>query len=146
VDLHNGVRAMTLTIRVPGTPQGKGRPRFTKTGRVYTPAKTKAYENAIGWAARAVHKGDPISGPVIVRVIANMPVPASWPKAKRASALVGDVSHTGKPDIDNLMKAALDALNGIVWRDDSQITFADVTKRYSSEPELVILVKTEGEP
>jgi hypothetical protein len=32
VDLHNGVRAMNLTIRVPGTPQGKGRPRFTRTG------------------------------------------------------------------------------------------------------------------
>jgi Holliday junction resolvase RusA-like endonuclease len=137
---------MTLTIRVPGTPQGKGRPRFTRTGRVYTPAKTKAYEKAIGWAARAVHKGDPISGPVIVRVIANMPVPKSWPKAKRASALVGDIPHQSAPDIDNIMKAACDALNGIVWRDDSQITFADVTKRYSTEPELVILVKTEGEP
>jgi Holliday junction resolvase RusA-like endonuclease len=137
---------MTLTIRVPGTPQGKGRPRFTKTGRVYTPAKTKAYEAAIGWAARAAHKGDPIAGPVIVRVIANMPVPPSWPKWKRASALVGDIPHQTTPDADNVLKISLDGLNGIVWLDDKQITFADITKRYSSEPELVIIVKTEGEP
>jgi Holliday junction resolvase RusA-like endonuclease len=137
---------MNLTIRIPGTPQGKGRPRFTRTGRVYTPAKTKAYENAIGWAARAVHKGEPFTGVVHVRIIANMPIPKSWPKAKRLSALLGEIPYLAKPDSDNVTKIALDSLNGIVWKDDCQVTIDGAERRYSSEPELVIVVKTEGEP
>lgn len=131
----------SITIRVPGPPRGKARPRFTKTGRAYTPAKTKAYEQAIGWAARAVHKGEPIAGPVHVRVIANCPVPKSWPKAKRLDALLGNIPHLVKPDIDNVTKAVLDALNGIMWRDDSQVALDGAMKRYSAEPELVVIIR-----
>jgi Holliday junction resolvase RusA-like endonuclease len=137
---------ISVTIRVPGPPQGKQRPRFGKGGNVYTPKATRAYEAAIGWAARQAFKGLPYAGPVHVRAIANMPVPLSWPKWKRASALIGDLPHIVKPDADNILKAALDGLNGIVWNDDSQIVFEDITKRYSAEPELVIVVKFEGEP
>jgi Holliday junction resolvase RusA-like endonuclease len=41
-----------------------------------------------------------------------------------------------RPDIDNYCKAPLDALNGIVWRDDSQVVELTVSKFYSSRPRL----------
>lgn len=38
--------------------------------------------------------------------------------------------HGGKPDIDNLAKAFLDALNGIAWQDDGQVWNLRLTKWY----------------
>jgi Holliday junction resolvase RusA-like endonuclease len=46
--------------------------------------------------------------------------------------------HTGKPDADNILKAVCDALNGIVWHDDSQVAFARVLKQYGEEARLEI--------
>jgi Holliday junction resolvase RusA-like endonuclease len=37
----------------------------------------------------------------------------------------------GKPDIDNLAKAVLDAGNGVIWRDDSQVTDLCARKRWA---------------
>ena len=51
----------------------------------------------------------------------SMPIPASWSARKRAAAITGDVLPTGKPDIDNLVKAALDGVRGIVIGDDATL-------------------------
>jgi Holliday junction resolvase RusA-like endonuclease len=132
-----------IIIRLPGPPRGKGRPRFAGGRWVYTDAATAAYEKALGYAARMAWRGDPITGPVAVRVIASMPIPKSWPKAKQFDARTGQLPHTSKPDADNILKM-LDALNGIVWIDDAQITFASVQKQYSATPELVVIVRQQG--
>ena len=36
-----------IKFTIPGPPQGKGRPRFTKSGHTYTPAKTAEYEKLV---------------------------------------------------------------------------------------------------
>lgn len=131
-----------IIIRMPGTPKGKGRPRFAN-GKVYTDRKTQHYETSLAWLARTVHRGPPIEGPVSVRVVANFPIPKSWPKEKQFLARTGQLAHTGKPDADNILKI-IDALNGIVWKDDSQIRMASVTKAYSLEPGLIIVVRQDG--
>lgn len=38
--------------------------------------------------------------------------------------------HPIRPDADNLLKFVNDALNGVVWRDDSQIAWVMYTKTY----------------
>jgi len=126
----------TLLFRVNGIPQGKARPRFTKGGRAYTPAKTRRYEEAVREAAQLAaqaqgfikhDKGTPLKA----SVTAWFPVPASWPKKKRAAALSDALYPAVKPDADNIAKAVLDALNGIAFHDDKQVVSCTVSKRYT---------------
>ena len=43
----------------------------------------------------------------MVRIEAHIPIPKSWPKYKHEQARQGEIKPTGKPDIDNFIKAAL---------------------------------------
>ena len=122
-----------VEIEVSGQPQGKGRPRFTRTGHTYTPQKTKEYErriHAAAWAEMAKHNIDMTDRPVSIDIIAFMDIPKSWSKKKRLEAEYGAISPTGKPDIDNIAKAALDGLSGTLYADDKQVTSLRVKKTY----------------
>ena len=67
-------------------------------------------------------------------------IPVSWPKKKQASALDGTLRPTGKPDLDNVAKLLADALNGILWHDDSQIVALEVEKHYGASPATALSV------
>lgn len=136
-----------ITIRLAGLPKGKGRPRFVRaTGAAFTPAATRSYESHLRMAAQDVMGGRaPVEGALKVCVFASFPIPASWPKKRRQAALAGTARPTSKPDADNLLKI-LDALNQVVWRDDSQIVDGFVRKLYSETPELVVTVEVISEP
>jgi len=130
-------------LEVPGTPIAKGRPRMTKQGHTYTPAKTRNYEADLRVLAKQRMRGKaPMAGPLTVEITAYMPMPASWPKWKRE--LVNEdgvfIRHTSKPDVDNLGKI-IDGLNGVVWVDDSQIADLVIRKRYDEKPRLTIIVQ-----
>ena len=133
-----------ITIRVPGDPVAKGRPRATAIGgraRMYTPASTRAYEQRVAVAAReAMAKAPPMDGALSVSIEITMQIPVSWTRAKLADALAGLVMPTSRPDLDNLVKALTDACNGIVWRDDSQIVRLMAEKRYGEQPGASISV------
>ena len=133
---------MTIIIDFPGIPKAKERPRFSRRSRrPYTPPQTAAYEQSLGWASKLAMKGKaPLQGSLAVSVDAHFPVPQSWSKRDRAAALIGEIRPKGKPDSDNLLKTAGDALNGIVWLDDAQIVDADIHKYYSVKPLLHIEV------
>jgi len=55
--------------------------------------------------------------------------------------LAGDLEHTGKPDLDNLAKLVLDAANGILWDDDSQIIKLHLSKMYSGKPGYILIIE-----
>ena len=135
-----------ITIIVPGDPVAKGRGRAVRTGagiRVVTPAKTRAWETYAGLCARGAMAGlEPLSGPLWCSIAAYLAIPRSWPAWKRNAALEGEILPTGKPDLDNLAKAAMDACNEIVWRDDAQMTMICLTKVYSDDPRVRIEVDT----
>lgn len=133
--------ARPIVVELAGTPIGKGRPRFSrKSGTAYTPAKTRSYEEALGYAARAAMVGKkPLTGPISVHVIASFPIPASWPKKKQAAARAGEIRPTVRPDWENVAKV-LDAFNKIVWEDDAQIVSGLITKDYSDHPSLHVMV------
>ena len=130
-----------IEIRMDGQPVGKGRPRFARaSGTVYTPEKTARYEERLAWAAQSVMAGRPLlTGALFVEIFAWMEIPKSKPKKFRAAALAREIWPTTKPDPDNIAKM-LDALNRVVWVDDSQIVDLHVHKRYSERPHLAICV------
>lgn len=131
-----------IVIELAGQPVGKGRPRFSRaTGHAYTPGKTRAYEQNLGYAGQQIMVGKPLlDGALKVTIEACFTVPPSWSKSKQAAALLGLHRHTTKPDIDNLIKT-LDALNGVVWLDDKQIVEATVRKTYGAKPRFRIVVE-----
>lgn len=132
------------TFSVYGEPQGKARPRFTRTGRAYTPQKTASYEDEIRHMAKAaMGSSDPLETPMAVYCYITLPVPQSYPKKRAEACLNGFERPTKKPDIDNIAKAFLDGMNGIVYLDDKQVVSLHVTKVYGSPACVNILVKEE---
>lgn len=138
-------------ISVPGKIQGKARPKFNRaTGHAYTADTTVIYEAKIAEAYKAgMIKKDRDEalevyheGPVRVSIIAAFKIPEGYSKAKKRSCIVGETRPTKKPDADNIAKAVLDGLNGVAYKDDTQVVELAVSKVWSSyREELSIFVK-----
>lgn len=128
-----------------GQPQGKGRPRVGRAGahvRMFTPQKTLAYEGLVAHCGAVAMAGQPlVEGPVELRMLIDVQIPASWSKKKQAQALAGEILPTTKPDVDNVIKAIGDGLNGVVWKDDVQITDVITRKRYAEKPQVRVMVR-----
>lgn len=134
-----------IAFTVPGEPQGKGRARAGRgpggQARLYTPAKTVAYESLVAMSAKAAMGGaSPFSGPVALELEAIHTVPASWSNKRRQQALDGQIIPTCKPDLDNVLKAIGDGANGIAWVDDKQIAAVQMVKRYGPAPGVLVRV------
>jgi len=133
------------SFTVPGEPVAKGRARsFVRNGRVghFTPEKTAVFENLVRLAAQSATAGaKPISGAVALSVRAFFGIPASWSKKRHSEALNGFVHVTKRPDLDNVIKAVKDGMNGVVWVDDSQVVILDgCSKSYSDRPRVEVVV------
>ena len=126
-----------------GPPQGKGRPKASSRGgfvRMYTPAPTRLYEAEIARLGEIARGDWPVlETPVSLRVIAHHPIPGSWSKKRQQLALAGDCMP-GKPDLDNVAKAVLDALNGVIYLDDKQVVRLVAEKKYSFDPRVEVYV------
>lgn len=135
-----------LSFEIPGDPVAKARPRATMMmGRahLYTPAKTEKYEARVAIFAQQAMAGRPVfEGPVALSVTALFPIPPSWTKKRQAAARAGAEHHTKKPDLDNVLKAIKDGLNGVAWKDDSQVcVLRDCRKGYSDTPRVLVTVE-----
>ena len=133
------------SFTVEGTPVAKGRPKFRRINNfvsVYTPEKTRVYENHVGAVAKAA-MGDqePLETPMVVCVYISMAVPKSYSKKRRQDCLDKIERPLKKPDLDNVAKAITDAMNGIVYTDDSQIVEAHITKVYAETAGANIMVQ-----
>lgn len=127
-----------LMLVIPGAMRGKQRPRATRRGTVYTPQQTVNAE-AFVKACAFEQIGQPmLQTPLNVSIDIDVEVPASWSKKRRADALSGDTRPIGKPDLDNCCKLLMDALNGIAWRDDSQVVRLTARKRYAVTAQTVV--------
>ncbi len=126
---------MKLTIWVPGKPVPKGRPRFGR-GRTYTPKTTRDYEAKVAEAATEAMQAagvDQTAGRVAVVVTAVFAVPKSYRGRERADAILG--CSYPNADADNLLKSALDGLNGVLVDDDRQCVQVAATKRWARDGE-----------
>jgi Holliday junction resolvase RusA-like endonuclease len=124
---------MEIRLTVHTVPIAKSRPQFTR-GRCFTPKRTVDYETLIGTAARGGgNPPKPLTGPLSVDITFAVEKPKS---AKRTAP-------TARPDLDNYIKAVLDALNGIFWHDDAQIVEITARKVYTVEAPFVDLLVKE---
>ena len=134
-----------LTFEVPGDPHGKGRPKFARRGnfvQTYTDKKTANYEELVKFHANtAMVDLDPLKGAVAVYIYIKLAVPKSYSKKRTEACLSGLERPTKKPDWDNVAKSICDAMNGIVYMDDTQIVDAHVTKVYATNAGVDVGVK-----
>lgn len=134
----------TIRFTVPGPVVPKGRHRSViRGGRIatFTPAETVAYEKAVAWHALAAMGGRPmLEGALAVRIEVIVAVPRSATKARRAAMLAGAIRPTARPDLDNQIKALLDALNALAFADDAQIVELHAARWYGEEPRATIEV------
>jgi len=136
---------VTIHFHVPGQPVGKGRPRIGKVGahaRMFTPAKTVNYESMVAMFAHQAMAGAALlEDAVEVKMRIDCMIPASWSQKKQREAESGTLRPTSKPDVDNIVKAIFDAINGVVWKDDVQVVDLSVAKRYSLHPGVAVSIR-----
>jgi len=139
--------SLVLVYSVYGEPVGKGRPRFARRGNfvsTYSPQKTKTYEDEIRMMAKAaMGASEALETPVTVAIYIRVGIPKSFSKQKRKDALANIERPTKKPDIDNIAKCFLDAMNGIVYLDDKQVVSLHITKEYAETPAVDVMVKED---
>ena len=129
-------------IEILGEIIGKQRPRVNMyTGNVYTPNKTKDYEE---WIKQNFFIKYPnlkmLEGRVSIEIIAYLKIPKSTSKITQEKMKNNEISPQKKPDIDNIAKIVLDSLNNYIIKDDTQVSKISVEKMYSEEEKLYIKV------
>ena len=127
-----------MEILIRGVPIAKKRPRFVRRGKFVGAYNCQETEEG-RWILEA--KGQVTTcfeGPVIMLCDFVMPIPKSLRKRDVALAEAGQYYHTKKPDLDNLIKFVKDCLNGLAWRDDSQVIKLNAVKRYGRDPMTAI--------
>lgn len=119
---------------------------------MHTPARTSTYEGRVRAAAQeeALSMRElmtlPLVGPIVVTLRIVFAPPASWSHKRREAAIRGEIGHVTRPDIDNVTKAWLDAMNGIVYSDDSQIVHLTVWKGYGPQSLVAATVRDASRP
>ena len=136
---------MEKVFTVPGEPKGKGRPRFTRFSTPYTPENTVSYEEKVRLAFWEKCGTELINRdiPLTLEITAVFAVPESTSKKRRTQMLAWAILPTKKPDADNIAKIIADALNGVAWHDDAQITEMHVRKVYGEIPEVRVRILSE---
>lgn len=118
----------TLCFTIPGRPSSCARARFVPglARRPFEPARNRS---AKGWIRDcwddACAGREPWEGPVRLVLDCRFARPKEWWPGRQ---------HTGAPDLDNLAKQVLDALNGVAWKDDRQVVEQLLRKGYG-DPE-----------
>jgi len=120
---------------------GKERPRVnTITRQAYTPHKTKNYEELIKYSFIQKYgvRSQPSENEIALKITAIFKPPKSLSKKKQQELIDGEFGYLHKPDADNIAKAILDSLNGLVYKDDNQVADLLVIKKYGIEDKVEI--------
>jgi Holliday junction resolvase RusA-like endonuclease len=114
-----------IDLVIYGKPVGKARPRFSRRGNkvvTFTPRETQIYEQNVKSLAQVAMLGKTmLEGPVKVTITAYF-------AHKKKTGW-----HISRPDIDNVVKAILDGLNGVVFADDAVVAQLVASKHYGEE-------------
>jgi Holliday junction resolvase RusA-like endonuclease len=136
---------VTIRITVPGEPVPWKAAKIVRRGKFAQGVSPDAMKDAQAdvrfQAMRAMEGRELLQGQVTlyVGVYRTKGMPKS--KVKRAQAEAGTLRPTTRPDLDNMVKLVSDSLNGIVYRDDSQIVGLTAAKMWSETPRVEIQVQ-----
>jgi Holliday junction resolvase RusA-like endonuclease len=84
---------------------------------------------------------EPLKTALEAFIYVRLPVPKSYPKKRAEACLSGSEWPCKKPDLDNVVKSFMDAMNGIVYSDDSQVVEIHTTKVYAETGGVDVLIK-----
>ena len=132
-----------MTFMVEGEAIPQGRPRFTRQGHAYDPAKSRDYKEQVALAASFAMRGEeifPKGIPLKCVITIWQKMPKRFTKKQKQLAETEFLRPTVKPDVDNIAKAITDAMNGIVYADDAQIVELVCGKYYAEEPRVMVKV------
>lgn len=130
-----------MKFEVIGTPVAKGRPRVGKFG-TFTPKRTVLYEKLVSNTFEHKYPNfKPYECELKMKIIAVFEPPKSWSKKKQKEALSNSMGKTTKPDLDNIVKSITDSLNGLAYKDDSQITSIVANKIYGEQAKVVVEIE-----
>lgn len=135
---------MNCCFEIEGKIKGKGRPRFSNYGgfvKTYTPADTASYENLIKVQFRITCGKWYSEMPLKMKITAIHGIPKSTSKKDRARMLSGELKPTKKPDFDNICKIICDALNGIAYKDDTQVVELKMQKVYGELEKVIVEIE-----
>ena len=133
---------MNLRIYIPGLPAPQGSKRAIpnrSTGRVSlveSSARVKPWREDVRAAALDAYSGPALTGPLYVEITFWIPRPRGhYGTGRNADTLRPSAPEypAGKPDVDKLARAILDALTSAgTWRDDSQVVSLSAAKVYAT--------------
>lgn len=127
---------------VDGAVQPKERPRFTSSGRIFTPRRTLEYEQRVKASYMTEYPYGVAFPEEAVEMVINIyvQVPQSYSK-KRQDSMIMNEFPTRRPDLDNQIKAIADALNGVAYTDDKQVVSIKVNKIWSESNKAEITIR-----
>lgn len=131
----NNKDAGIIKFTIRGIPKTKARPRIVRKGdKIITYSPSAKYEKDFLSLCFQYMPDEPIKEPI--KIICNfyMPIPTSFSKKKKLQAKNKEIRPVVRPDIDNLLKLVLDALNNRFFLDDKQVVSLSVEKFYSEIP------------
>ncbi|MES0334762.1 MAG: RusA family crossover junction endodeoxyribonuclease [Candidatus Magnetobacterium sp. LHC-1] len=144
-NLKKGDEEMIM-FTIPGPPTGKARPRVTRWG-THTPEQTVLYENLVKTMYMQTRTEKFADDKMIeMSIEAYFKIPKSATKGKRLAMIHNIVRPIKKPDIDNICKIIADALNGLAYKDDTQIVKVNLEKFYSDDEGKVVVKLQEFDP
>ena len=157
---------MKIRFSIPGNPTAQKRHRTITKGkggqplpyaRSYDPSESdKGDFLSMAMKYRPKH---PVEGLVIITFAFWMMIPKGYSQKFKTEAqdwgdlnehiplwkqFKSSLAHLKRPDTDNLIKLVMDALNGVYWKDDSQVQFRAAFKIYSNEPRTELQIYLEG--
>jgi len=154
---HGESPAPLIAFTVPGIPRPGGSKTATvirrkggaivmKNGRPLVTTResgkhTAEWRQTVAYFARKAYQGEPLRVPLMVGVVFTMPRPKNHYRANGELKPNAPAWHASKPDATKLMRAAEDALSGIVWADDSIIVRQHVSKAYGERPGMSITIQ-----
>jgi len=133
-----------IQFEVLGEPKALKRHRMGR-GFNYDPSKND--KSDFLWQVKKNAPPTPLDQPLHLKLTFSFPRPKShYGTGKNSNVLKvnAPIYHTARPDIDNLIKFVLDALNTIYWRDDSCVSVNESIKVYTdgtpkTEVEIITL-------
>ena len=139
-----------IKLIIPEKPIAKKRPRFVTRdprGRALPHVKAiniqETEEGRFLFHIYKQWKQQPLEDAIFLQVMFYMPIPKSGSKRTVMLMKAGEIKHTKKPDLDNLIKFTKDCLNGVVWKDDAQVFSITAEKRYDPNPKTIISIFTD---
>lgn len=137
-----------LEFFICGVPVPQGRPRFGR-GHAYDPEDSKAYKERVRLMVKSSMQGrKPLDGSLWLSLVFYVPIPKNISQKQRGIAVTGKLRPAKKPDLSNYLKSIEDALNGVLWTDDSRIVEyrPPFGKWYSEQPGIWLRCGTVDYP